>query len=356
LIQEKTVLGDVTVVQERENILDRTGQDIGDPLSELEALSPDLLEVDYTNTRLKSLPPLRHLHQVEACNFRQNLLQQTSLQDLQFLTTLKSLDLYDNRLTSCNLNLNACSLLENLDLSFNMIPRLEYLGDLVNLRDLWLANNEIRRIKPTLGGCKVLRTLELGANRIKKIEHLEMLSSLHNLWLGKNRITTIENLSALTSLRKLDLQCNRITQIQGLDSLVLLQELYLSHNRITQIENLNSLTSLEILDISNNQITRLENLSSLTSLTDLWMNHNLLTHYEELSALEPLTNLTTLYLEGNPMARNGQYRLKVLLALPILQQLDATEIHRPSYAVVTDGVPHQRPGVLKPSTMDLSSF
>lgn len=100
----------------------------------------------------------------------------------------------------------------------------------------------------------------------------------------------------------------------------------------------------------------MENLSSLTSLTDLWMNHNLLTHYEELSALEPLTNLTTLYLEGNPMARNGQYRLKVLLALPILQQLDATEIHRPSYAVVTDGVPHQRPGVLKPSTMDLSSF
>lgn len=60
----KTVMGDVTVVQE-DRILDRTGQDVGDPQTELEALSPDLLEVDYTNTRLRTLPPLAHLHQVE---------------------------------------------------------------------------------------------------------------------------------------------------------------------------------------------------------------------------------------------------------------------------------------------------
>lgn len=59
-----TQLGDVTVVQE-ERILDRTGQDVGDPQTELEALSPDLLQVDYTNTRLRDLPPLAHLHQVE---------------------------------------------------------------------------------------------------------------------------------------------------------------------------------------------------------------------------------------------------------------------------------------------------
>jgi len=60
-----TQLGDVTVVQDEEHILDRTGQDIGDPQTELEDLVPDLLEVDYTNTRLRSLPPLKHLFQVE---------------------------------------------------------------------------------------------------------------------------------------------------------------------------------------------------------------------------------------------------------------------------------------------------
>lgn len=60
-----TQLGDVTVVQEDAHILDRTGQDIGDPQTELEDLSPDLVEVDYTNTRLRTLPPLKHLFQVE---------------------------------------------------------------------------------------------------------------------------------------------------------------------------------------------------------------------------------------------------------------------------------------------------
>src|SRR5690348_8274512 len=97
-------------------------------------------------------------------------------------------------------------LLSNLDLSFNMIPRMEDFGTLVNLRDLWFANNLIRKIKPLLNGCSSLRTLELGANRIKTIENLEGLANtLENLWLGKNRISTIQNLSTLIHLRKLDL-------------------------------------------------------------------------------------------------------------------------------------------------------
>lgn len=49
----------------QEAILDRTGQNIGDPASELPDLDPGLLEVDYTNTRLKKLPPLRILTKVE---------------------------------------------------------------------------------------------------------------------------------------------------------------------------------------------------------------------------------------------------------------------------------------------------
>lgn len=81
------------------------------------------------------------------------------------------------------------------------------------------------------------------------------------------------------------------------------------------------------------------------------MNHNRLSHYEDLEHLVTLPLLTTLYLESNPLAKETQYRVKVLLTLPRLEQLDATAIHHPGYAVVTDGVPHQRPGVLKPSTL-----
>lgn len=108
---------------------------------------------------------------------------------------------------------------------------------------------------------------------------------------------------------------------------------------------------MNTLDVSNNVITRLENLSSLVELTDLWINHNQLTNYEELVELETLPVLATLYLEGNPMSRDTQYRIKVVLALPKLEQLDATPVRHPGYGVRTDGVPHQLKSVLKPSSL-----
>ena len=81
------------------------------------------------------------------------------------------------------------------------------------------------------------------------------------------------------------------------------------------------------------------------------MNHNKITSYEDLRQLELLALLTTLYLEGNPLAGETQYRVKVLLALPRLEQLDATPVHHPGYMIVHDGAPHQSHGVLKPSTL-----
>lgn len=87
------------------------------------------------------------------------------------------------------------------------------------------------------------------------------------------------------------------------------------------------------------------------ALTDLWFNHNQITKYEDLSELESLPALGTLYLEGNPLARDTQYRIKVVLALPKLEQLDATPVRHPGYGIQSDGVPHQLKGVLKPSSL-----
>jgi hypothetical protein len=48
-------------------------------------------------------------------------------------------------------------------------------------------------------------------------------------------------------------------------------------------------------------------------------------------ALKPLTllsNLTCLYLEHNPLAKDFEYRMTVTKMLPSLQQLDATMVNR----------------------------
>lgn len=54
------------------------------------------------------------------------------------------------------------------------------------------------------------------------------------------------------------------------------------------------------------------------------MNNN---EIEDWSTLESLTvnkNLRTVYLEHNPITDNPNYRRKVMLLLPWLEQLDAT--------------------------------
>lgn len=49
----------------RPYILDRTGQNLGDLKSEEIDLGPDLIEVHYTNTRLRELPCFSRLENLE---------------------------------------------------------------------------------------------------------------------------------------------------------------------------------------------------------------------------------------------------------------------------------------------------
>lgn len=102
---------------------------------------------------------------------------------------------------------------------------------------------------------------------------------------------------------------------------------------------------LTTLDIGNNFISQIENLSHLKFLEELWVRkgHFFLLWWFDLNLLKmngngipdllslekelgSLSSLTTIYLEGNPCQLNNMsaYRRKVMLALPQLQQIDAT--------------------------------
>lgn len=67
-------------------------------------------------------------------------------------------------------------------------------------------------------------------------------------------------------------------------------------------------------------------MSKLTKLEEFWCNHNQLSNWRDLAELLAAPGLKTVYLEGNPLQRDPQYRLKVKLALPSLVQIDATYV------------------------------
>lgn len=83
------------------------------------------------------------------------------------------------------------------------------------------------------------------------------------------------------------------------------------------------------IDCANNLITRIENLSHLPNLEEFWANNNQFDNdcYEQVEKeLGSIKTLTTVYLEGNPMQLKNRatYRNKIKLALPNIQQIDAT--------------------------------
>uniref|UniRef100_UPI00358F8423 protein phosphatase 1 regulatory subunit 7 isoform X8 n=1 Tax=Myxine glutinosa TaxID=7769 RepID=UPI00358F8423 len=156
------------------------------------------------------------------------------------------------------------------------------------------------------------------------LENFEKLLRLEELFLGKNKITKLQNLDYFANLMVLSLQSNRLTKIEGLRFLVNLQELYLSHNGIEIIEGLENNRKLTTLDIASNRIKKIENLNHLVHLQEFWMNDNLISNWNDLDELNNAKELQTIYLERNPLHQDPQYRRKIMLVLPWVQQIDAT--------------------------------
>jgi protein phosphatase 1 regulatory subunit 7 len=125
------------------------------------------------------------------------------------------------------------------------------------------------------------------------------------------------------------LGANRISKIEGLENLTQLKELYLSENRLKIIENLDANIHLTVLDISKNEIEHLDHLQFLVNLNELWFNNNQIKNADELNTLVSMQSLTCIYVHDNPaFDREETYRSKVLLQLPQLIQLNATETRR----------------------------
>jgi protein phosphatase 1 regulatory subunit 7 len=293
----------------------------------LDGYPVDTEDIDLVHCQISSIPALRleRFTTLERLCLRQNRISELDLPS-SLGASLLELDLYDN-LVSHIKGFDELLKLTSLDLSFNKIKYIKHVNHLKELRELYFVQNRIQKIE-NLDGLDRLTMIELAANRIRDIENLETLTALEELWLGKNKITEIKNLDSLTNIRLLDIKSNRLTAISGLGSLANLEEFYVSHNAITSISGLESNPKLRVLDISNNQISKLENLSHLTHLEEFWASSNQLSSFQEVEQeLRDKAELETVYFEGNPLQTQGPavYRNKVRLALPQVQQIDASE-------------------------------
>lgn len=62
----------------------------------------------------------------------------------------------------------------------------------------------------------------------------------------------------------------------------------------------------------------------MTKIYLFQFNNNQLELWSDLDELKKIESLNTIYLEGNPLAKDTNYRRKVKLTLPFVKQIDAT--------------------------------
>ena len=125
--------------------------------------------------------------------------------------------------------------LQKLDLSYNLLQKIEHLENVPNLKDL-----------------------NMSGNKIKKIENLNKMIGLQSLYLDSNQIEKIENLKGLRKLQRISIKNNKVKDIlmsDCTDQLLELKELYLQRNQIKTIEAIHSFPNLEEFYLCSNPIT-----------------------------------------------------------------------------------------------------
>ena len=151
-------------------------------------LHPGLLELELNHCRLGHIGSLAAAPALTRLELRDNGLH-GSIEGLEGLSALESLDLQGNRIEKIGSGLALCANLTYLDLSYNALsfkkPEALSAEYLPNLKELFLAQNQIKTWRGLGAVAPSLTQLDVGNNRLKVIgPELGRLVGLQRLFLG----------------------------------------------------------------------------------------------------------------------------------------------------------------------------
>lgn len=245
-------------------------------------------------------------------------LNDSDLSDIGRLSSLESLSLSDNKLSSLS-PLSSLTNLTFLQVSGNSITDLTPVKGLTKLKNLYIDGNPITDFTPlyTLTSLRTLsmKNIEVTDSQLtelqdalpncsiyadKAIEEVEEItlgsrtfkSDVTELDLSGETITDLSALSRCTGLQRLDLHNCGISDISGLVDLQSLVWLDISENEIDDLRPLMTLEDLDYLDAHENRIKDVTVLLYLKGLTELDLSSNPISGFTSIARLENLTKLS----------------------------------------------------------------
>jgi len=280
------------------------------------------------------------------------------------LTSLKKLDLSENRLTTlpCLADLN---ILEHINISENELKELpgsmfaglvnlttliafknnlstlpDEIGQCSSLKELNFFNNKLIRVPKTLADLENLEDLNLGGNKLKTCPSTRKWVKLERLALSWNTIVTLPDFGGMPNLRQLQINRNQIAEIpddafdlsEGLEHVDIsanilsllptslihcksLKVLDATANQIEQVGSFQDLTMLQICKLGDNKIHDIAdgNFDKCIEMETLFLPNNALTKLPK--ALASMKSLARVNLSGNPIKRTDEENETIVKSL-----------------------------------------
>ena len=255
----------------------------------------------------------------------------TNIDALKYFTNLEKLDLYGNRISDLSALANITSLkrlnlgknynvltagtsspnglditplkslvlLEELDLSDNMLTDLSGIGSLTMLKTLILSKNRIADISP-LSTLKSLTYVDLSYNYglnsdntergISDLSPLYGITTLETLIAGYNLITDLQGIENMTALKYIDLTDNFVTSVEFLAKVPNLKTVILHCNALTSLNEFKNNKTIKVLDVSLNMITNFDVILTMSMLEDIKWEQNNIQDYTAIDEFEARKN------------------------------------------------------------------
>ena len=163
--------------------------------------------------------------------------------------------------------------------------------------------------------------LDVAENEVELTAGLQPFTKLLSLDLSHNNVEELAQLPS--AMLHLNASYNRVQSAEGAGRLTQLVELNLGYNLITSLQPLERLTHLQVLLAAGNRIGSLHGLSSMGMLECLDLKCNYVERLAEVRVLSLNAALRVLTLQGNPVAKQSNYRAAIACELPALLTLDA---------------------------------
>ena len=222
-------------------------------------------------------------------------------------TTVKSLDLSNQKLTHLPADIIKLTNLEKIDIGSNpdldLVQTFDVLKQLGGLKILWLTDGKIKAIPNNISQLKNLEVLWLDDNELTSFpEPVKQLNNLKYLRLFSNKIknTSFKN-GQLPTLIYIDLCYNEFETFPvQLSLLPSLKRIIIWYNSISQIpKSISRFKKIEEINLEHNNLTSLpKQFGQLKSLQKLCLRDNKLSATSS-KILFKLDNLKDLDLQGN---------------------------------------------------------